>query len=110
MHANPIYRKAGGTSEGLAVEQLVVLCQGRGRVGNNRSIRRINARNNETKTPTRKPDVWGTQFHLLTWCPDYPPDSRAFERFEFRGFRAARGVWIPVLNRSAFLFGFVIGR
>jgi hypothetical protein len=55
----------------LAMEQLVVLCKGRGRTGHNRSVRRINSGNSETKTPTRKPDVWGTPLHLLTWCPGH---------------------------------------
>ena len=61
MHANPITRKASGTSEGLAVEQLVVLCQGRGGTSHNRFGQRIKTENHEIKSPTRKPVVWATQ-------------------------------------------------
>jgi len=33
-----------------------------------RSGQQTRTGNNETKSPTRKPDVWGTQIHLPTWC------------------------------------------
>ena len=40
-----------------------------------RSGQQTKTGNNETKSPTRKPDVCGTQIHLPTWCPGHPPKS-----------------------------------
>jgi hypothetical protein len=37
-----------------------------------RSGQQTKTGNNETKSPTRKPDVCGTQIHLPTWCPGHP--------------------------------------
>jgi hypothetical protein len=38
-----------------------------------RSGQQTKTGNNETKSPTRKPDVRGTPIHLPTWCPVRPP-------------------------------------
>jgi hypothetical protein len=46
--------------------------RGFGSYCHDRSGQQTKTGNNETKSPTRKPDVCGTQIHLPTWCPGHP--------------------------------------
>src|SRR6266705_4014715 len=61
MHANPVTRKLVHHPKGLAVEQLVLLREGRRRLGRDRfSLVMKNRRTAREKIPTRKTDVWAT--------------------------------------------------